>query len=171
MADPRGSGTVGESGRVGGPASAGAASTGIPSDFRLYRDATGFAVAVPRAWAVSKRGTSVYFKNGRSYLQVAQTTDPQPDALRDWKNQEASADRHFQGYHLVRLESIDYRTWDAADWEFTWRASNGSLHVVNRNIRVNDHRAYALYWSVPAEDWNRRWSDFQIVANTFVPAA
>jgi len=45
------------------------------------------------------------------------------------------------------------------------------LHVLNRNIRVNDKQAYALYWSIPAGEWNKRWSDFQVIANSFESAS
>ncbi len=48
--------------------------------------------------------------------------------------------------------------------------SSGTLHVLNRNIRVNDHRAYALVWSVPAEDWDSLEDEFKVVTETFKPA-
>ena len=101
---------------------------------------------------------------------VAQTTKPQPDALKDWQAQSSGASRRFPGYHLVRLERVGYKGWDAADWEFTWTASGGPLHVLNRNIRVNDHRAYALYWSVPSSQWGSLRPSFDAIAASFQPA-
>jgi hypothetical protein len=65
---------------------------------------------------------------------------------------------------------VEYRGWNAADWEFTWRPGGGTVHVLNRNIRVNDRRAYALYWSVPAGEWSSRRSEFDTIAATFEPA-
>ena len=145
---------------------------GIPGDFRRYRDPTGFEVAVPRSWTRSVRGSSTFFSDpaGPGYLQVDQTRQPKPDALRDWQAQEAYAAGRFPGYHRIRLERVYYRGWNAADWEFTWRPSSGQLHVLNRNVRVNDSQAYALLWSMPAGQWASRWSDFQVIARTFQPA-
>jgi hypothetical protein len=85
--------------------------------------------------------------------------------------QERSIARRFEGYQRIRLEAVDYRGWNAADWEFTWRPGSGTLHVLNRNIRVSDKRAYALYWSIPSSDWQDRKADFQVVADTFEPAS
>jgi eukaryotic-like serine/threonine-protein kinase len=151
--------------------SASPGSAALPAGFRLHRDPTGFTVAVPRGWTRSKRGTSVFFRDpgGSSYLQVDTTTKPKPDALKDWRKQEASVARRFPGYQRLRLERVNYRGWNAADWEFTWR-SGGTVHVLNRNIRVNNRRAYALYWSVPANEWVVRRNDFNTVAATFAPA-
>jgi hypothetical protein len=144
----------------------------VPASFQVRHDSTGFSVAVPRTWTRSAKGTSVYFSDpqGSARLQVDTTTHPQPDALRDWQNKETSAGTRYPGYHRLRLVSVAYRGWDAADWEYTWHPSGGTLRVLNRNIRIDDHRAYALVWSVPSGQWQQRWSDFQAIAKTFEPA-
>jgi hypothetical protein len=144
----------------------------VPSGFRRYRDPTGFSVAVPAGWTRSKKGSSVFFSDpaGRGYLQIDQTEKPKADVLADWRKQESSASRRFPGYQRIRLERVDYRSWDAADWEFTWRASGGALHVLNRNVRVSDKRAYALLWSIPAQQWQQRRSTFSTIAGSFQPA-
>ena len=100
---------------------------------------------------------------------MPQTTQPKADSLKDWQEQEAYGRRNFAGYKLVRLERVPYKTWDAADWEFLWTPSGGQLHVLDRNVRVNDRRAYALYWSVPAQDWAARKRDFDVIAASFRP--
>jgi hypothetical protein len=144
----------------------------VPAGFRAYTDSTGFALALPKGWTASRRGTDVIFRQpgGRAYLLVAQTTTPQPDALKDWQAQEASARSRLTGYRRLRLERVSYKGWDAADWEFTWTPSSGPLHVLNRNVRVNDHRAYALYWSVPSARWQALRPSFDTVAASFRPA-
>ncbi len=151
-------------------------STSAPSDtppgFRIWRDPSGFSVAVLAGWTRSTKSSSVYFRepNGRSYLQIDQTTHPKADALRDWQNQESSAAQRFAHYHRIRLQKVEYRGWNAADWEFTWRPAGGTLHVLSRNIRVNSSRAYALYWSVPASSWQERQHDLSTIEDTFTPA-
>jgi hypothetical protein len=126
-------------------------------------------VALPKGWTTSRKGSEVFAREpgGRAYLMIDQTTTPQPDALRDWQAQEASAPSRFPGYHRLRLARVSYKGWDAADWEFTWTPSSGALHVLNRNIRVNDHRAYALYWSVPSERWQELRPSFDTIAASF----
>lgn len=173
-AAPQGSSTpTGTATPTTGSVKTGAAteSDALPAGFRAHVDPTGFEVAVPRGWTRSVRGTAVIFRAPQgSYLLVDTTTQPKADALKDWKNQESSAAQRFPGYHRLRLERVAYRGWNAADWEFTWRPGGGVLHVLNRNLRVNDHRAYALYWSIPESDWKDRKADFATIARTFKPA-
>jgi hypothetical protein len=129
-------------------------------------------VAVPKSWTRSTKNSSVYYSDPKSsaHLQVDTTTTPKPDALKDWQAREPSAGEIYSGYKLISLKRVTYRDYDAADWEYTWRVSSGTLHVINRNIRVNNHRAYALVWSVPADDWSSLEDDFKVVTETFEPA-
>jgi serine/threonine protein kinase len=144
----------------------------VPAGFRRHQDPTGFQIAVPVGWRRSTEGTRTYFREpaGGRFLQIDQTTDPQPDALADWRRQEESVSRRLSGYRRLRLEPVDYRGWNAADWEFTWQSGNGQLHVLSRNIRVSDTRAYALYWSTPANQWAESKGFFDVFARTFQPA-
>ena len=64
----------------------------------------------------------------------------------------------------------DYRPeegWTTADWEFVI----GGTHVLDRNIRVSDTRAHALYWSTPDSQWRTAASRriFDLAAVSFVP--
>jgi serine/threonine protein kinase len=145
----------------------------VPAGFRTYQDASGFRVAVPAGWVRSARGTGTFFRDPGSgaYLEVDRTTRPKPDALADWRQQESTAPSRFPGYQRIRLEKVDYRGWNAADWEFTWRSGGSTVHVLNRNIRVDDSHAYALYWSIPQSRWAGLRDDFDVVAGSFQPAS
>jgi hypothetical protein len=156
-------GTSGTSGNSGSGSSGGG---------RAYTDRTGFSLVVPAGWRVSREGADVFLRERgtRAYLRIPQTTQPKDDALADWQAQERSAGSRFTGYQRIRLERVEYKGWDAADWEFTWRASGGPLHVLNRNVRVSDKRAYALYWSVPANRWQELRPTFDRIAASFRPA-
>lgn len=145
----------------------------MPAGFRAYTDRTGFSLVLPNGWTTSRRGTDVIARKpgARAYLLIAQTTKPKPDALKDWQAQASGAAGRFTSYHLIRLERVSYKNWDAADWEFTWIPSSGPLHVLNRNIRVSDHRAYALYWSVPSSQWQDLKPSFDAIARSFRPAS
>ncbi len=173
---PTSSGNSGPgSGSGGGGSGSGGRGTGgdVPAGFTAYTDPTGFSVALPRGWTVSRQGSNVFVREPgtRTYLQIPQTTRPKPDALRDWQEQAAGAPGRFPGYRQLRLEEVEYKGWNAADWEFTWTPSGGPLHVLNRNIRVSDRRAYALYWSVPAARWNELKPAFDAIAASFRPAS
>ncbi len=63
-----------------------------------------------------------------------------------------------------------YRDYEAADWEFTWQADSGPLHVLNRNTITGPDRAYALYWSTPQGEWQGSLGLFQAFVETFRPA-
>jgi hypothetical protein len=128
---------------------------------------------VPAGWTRSKSGPRTYFREpgGSRFLQVDQTTDPKPDALSDWEAQERSVAQRLAGYRRIRIERVEYRGWNAADWEFTWRSGDRRLHVLSRNIRVSDERAYALYWSVPDDRWAPSRPLFDTFAATFRPAS
>jgi hypothetical protein len=138
----------------------------------MLTDPSGFRIAIPNGWTRSRTDTRTYFNDPASgrYLMVDQTTDPKPDAYTDWQRQEVSVAQRLSGYQRIRLERVSYRGWNAADWEFTWQPGGGRLHVLNRNIRVNDQRAYALYWSTPASQWEQSRRYFDTFARTFQPA-
>lgn len=149
-------------------------SDALPDGFGLRHDRTGFTVAIPSTWTRSTKNTSVYFKDPDSgaFLQVDTTTTPADDVLADWKSKEPYAESRFGDYTRISLKRVEYKNgWDTADWEYTWVTSSGTkLHVINRNIRVSDHRAYALVWSVPQSDWKARKPDFVTVTDSFVSA-
>jgi hypothetical protein len=37
-------------------------------------------------------------------------------------------------------------------------------------VRVSDGRAYALYWSIPEQQWDDSREMFDVVAQSFLPA-
>jgi serine/threonine protein kinase len=157
-----------------GPARSGGIGTAaLPAGFVWYHDPTGFSIGRPRAWHVSHRGHLVYIQDLASgrFLIIDQTTQPKPDPLADWRQQEAARISTLPGYHRVRLAAVSYPQAErAADWEFTFYQNGQLTHVLNRNILVNSHRAYALYWSTPADNWSSSYHLFRVFAATFRPA-
>lgn len=151
------------------PAEEPAAGT-APAGFRLHDDPTGFSVAVPDGWTVERESTYVDFEDPASgrYLRVDQTNQPKGDPYADWVAQEEIVSQRLTNYDLIRIDALDYRGWEAADWEFTYGTSG--THVLNRNV-LTGPMAYALYWSVPATQWEQSQQLFEVFAATFVPAA
>jgi serine/threonine protein kinase len=169
-----GGSSSGSSGRSSaGSSGSGGSSSAMPAGFRRYTDPSGFSLLLPTGWTATRKGTDVTFRRpgSRAYLLVPQTTTPAADALVDWQEQERAASPRFPGYQRIRLERVNVKPgWDVADWEFRWTPSGGTLHVIDRNLRVSDSRAYALYWSVPEQDWSARLATFRVIADSFRPA-
>jgi eukaryotic-like serine/threonine-protein kinase len=158
-------GTTGPSATPGGAA--------LPADFRRYEDESGFSIGVPRGWNVSHDGRYVYVRDPKSsrYLLIDQTTHPKSDPLADWRDQDVYRRENDSGYSRIRLEPVPDYFKKAADLEFLHSTDSGKTHVLNRNILVNDHRAYALYWSTPASQWSAGRRYFEAFAASFRPAS
>ena len=146
----------------------------LPAGFYRFTNPTGFSIGVPDGWQISHVGHYVYItdpNNGGIFLLIDQSSNPKPDPLADWEQQQANRESSYQDYHLIRLQAVDYpQAEKAADWEFTYDKNGVPVHVLNRNILANAHHAYALYWSTPESDWNAYFRYFQAFAATFSPA-
>ena len=129
---------------------------------------------MPNGWQISHVGHYVYItdpNDSGTFLLIDQSDNPKPNPLADWEQQQANRESSYPGYHLIRLESVNYpQAEKAADWEFTYDKNGVPVHVLNRNILANAHHAYALYWSTPQSGWSACYRYFQAFAATFRPA-
>jgi serine/threonine protein kinase len=145
----------------------------LPPGWHLHRDPTGFTVAVPASWTISRRGTIVYFDepNGGRLLGIDQTKQPQPDPVADWTGKERYrvARGDFPNYERVRLEAVDYFT-KAADWEFKYTRDGVRLHVNNRGFITSPTQAYGMWWSTPDSQWAASVNDLALIQRSFTPA-
>ena len=146
----------------------------MPAGYYRFTNSTGFSIGVPRGWNISHDGHYVYIRdpaNSGIFLLIDQSDQPRPDPLADWRQQAASRQSSYPGYHLILLKSVHYTQAEkAADWEFTYDRNGVTVRVLNRNILANAQHAYALYWSTPASDWDAYYHFFQVFADTFRPA-
>jgi len=144
----------------------------LPTGYVLHEDPTGFRIGVPEGWEPSTDGPRTYFRDPESsrYLMVDQTTEPADDALADWEANEQAVSQRLADYQRVSMERVDYRDYDAVDWEFTFAGDGDRVHVVNRNVRVDDERAYAIYWSTPDSRWDESFGVFEVAVESFRPA-
>ncbi|TNY36960.1 serine/threonine-protein kinase [Thermomonospora catenispora] len=157
------------------------AASEVPEGFRLYRDPTGFTVAVPEDWnGPERKGTSVFFRRpgGGAYVQFDQTGDPGPSALDDWKDLEAATrGSQFPDYRRIKLGPTgdqppvpDTGNGDrSADWEFTWRSGSTRMHGLDRGFVAGD-RGYAIFLVAPDSEWDRVRQELDPVFRTFRPA-
>ena len=146
----------------------------LSAGFVRYADPSGFSIGKPAGWQVSHSGHLVYIRSpaGGMFLLIDQTTHPQSNALADWRQQAANRVGTYPGYHQIRLQAVAYTEAEqAADWEFTYYLNGVLTHVLNRNVLVNSHQAYALYWSAPQSQWAASYRYFREFAATFRPAS
>jgi eukaryotic-like serine/threonine-protein kinase len=146
-----------------------------PAGFTRYTDPRdGFSVIVPTGWRPVRRDTLVDFDDPTSsrFLRIDTSDKPKPDPYQNWIDNERSFRQSHANYRKLGITRVPgYRPgsgWTTADWEFTL----GGTHVLDRNIRVSDSRAHAIYWSTPSSRWNTADSRriFGLAAASFVPA-
>jgi hypothetical protein len=92
------------------------------------------------------------------------------DALRQLTTAERqfAANAAYAPYQKIRLEKVDYRDYDAAEWEFTFTTGGTRRHVLYRGV-VTGGRTFGLYLSVPAGRWDESRAVLQTAADTFRP--
>ncbi|BCB79945.1 hypothetical protein GCM10022251_08660 [Phytohabitans flavus] len=154
-------------------ASATTGNTTLPAGWRMYTDRTGFSVAVPEGWSMSREGTMVFFRErsgeGR-VLGIDQTDQPKPDPVADWTQQERARRGNYSAYQRVKIAAVDYFD-KAADWEWTYTSRNGNrLHVVNRGFITSPKQAYGIYWSTLDSSWAANQQNLALVLESFRPA-
>lgn len=151
----------------------GAAPGTPPAGYTLYRDPTGFSVAVPDGWQkTNQRGSNsdgqfdfVDPTNRGRFLRVGYTTSPKPDPVADWESQEGKLRAREPSYQRISIVAVPYRSYKAADWDFTI----GSTRVKNRGFTTGAH-GYAIYLSAPESQWGQSMKHFEVAAATFKPA-
>ncbi|WBO64349.1 serine/threonine-protein kinase [Streptomyces camelliae] len=161
---------TGSAARTGG-ASPSSAGTGTPSDSKPDGSASpsaagsapvvstrkggqGYSIGLPKGWSYksSDDAGDRYTGPGGQKLLVAWTSTPKGDPVADWQNQERYMVR--AQYHKVRIEKVDYRGWNTADWEFTYVEGGTEYRTVDRGFVVNGHLGYGLMYTAKAADWD-----------------
>jgi len=145
-----------------------------PPGYELVRDPVlDFTVAIPQGWQrrpVAETRVDFVSPDGSTFLRVDQQPVAEPDAEQAWLEAEPYVAGRLSGYQQIRIEPVDYR-YPAADWEFTWEGSGGTIHVLNRGFITNP-RGFALYISGPDATWESEVLPvFETAAETFRPRA
>ncbi|MEU6464540.1 protein kinase [Streptomyces sp. NPDC046976] len=114
----------------------------------------GYSIGLPKGWSYQSHGSAGdrYTGPDGQKLLVAWTGTPKDDPVADWKSQEHYMVR--SQYHRIRIEKADYRSWNTADWEFTYVDGGTEYRTVDRGFVVNDHLGYALMYTAKAGDWD-----------------
>jgi hypothetical protein len=118
-------------------------------------------VALPPGYA--RTGTGVYRTPSRRTLRV-ESGPGQPDAVADRRQQAAGFAQRHPTYREIRIDEVDYRGYEAADWEFTFEG----VHVLNR-VFVVDGVGHSLWLQAPEGEFAAAVQDFDRIAGAFQP--
>lgn len=142
----------------------------VPEGYTVFRDSE-YKVALPDGWTITEETETrkVYSDpdTGR-YLLLEEGGEPNGDPYKDWVRQETYFSDTIPGYELLGIERVDYRDFDAADWEFMRDSDWGRMHIRNRAV-VDGDQAFALYWAAPEDDWEASLPVFEDIAASFEP--
>ncbi|WP_447037933.1 protein kinase domain-containing protein [Streptomyces sp. DSM 118878] len=136
-----------------------------------YKHDQGFKIGLPKGWkfqSTGRAGARFSGPDGQKLL-IGWTTTPKDNPVSDWKNQENYMVR--SQYHRIRIEKVDFRGWNTADWEFTYVDGGTKYRSVDRGFVVNGGLGYGLMYTAKADDWgsDQRRSAWKTFTRTFQP--
>ncbi|MGW0840296.1 serine/threonine-protein kinase [Streptomyces sp. NPDC002787] len=136
-----------------------------------YKSGQGFSIGLPDGWkyqSTDAAGARFSGPDGQRLL-VGWTTTPKDDPVADWKNQERYMTR--SQYKRIRIEEVDYRSWNTADWEFTYVESGTKYRSIDRGFVVDSQQGYALMYTAKASEWSGelRKDTWRTFTGTFRP--
>jgi hypothetical protein len=138
----------------GGPARPG--EFGLLAGWTYFRDPSGYRIAVPQAWRMSRIGTLQCFRDPSSPRAIAvldqgrRDGDPAEllaDGERAWREEAQLTD-----YRRLGIANAHYDE-GAADLEYTYRVDGMALHGTNRMLRI-DGRLFTLFWLTTDFSWS-----------------
>ncbi|MFF0005694.1 serine/threonine-protein kinase [Streptomyces tibetensis] len=136
-----------------------------------HQGSQGYSIGLPKGWKYQSTGAAGDRFTGPDgqKLLIAWTSTPKGDPVADWKSQERYMVR--AQYKKIRIEKVDYRDWNTADWEFTYTDGGTKYRTIDRGFVVNDRQGYALMYTAKASDWDGalRKETWRTLTKTFEP--
>ncbi|MET9408790.1 serine/threonine-protein kinase [Streptomyces sp. NPDC002935] len=138
---------------------------------KTYKSGQGFSIGLPKGWKYQSQdiaGARFTGPDGQKLL-IGWTTTPKDDPVADWKNQERYMVR--SQYVKLRIEQVEYRGWNTADWEFTYVDGGTKFRSIDRGFVVNSHQGYALMYTAKSSAWDSalRKNTWKTLTETFQP--
>jgi serine/threonine-protein kinase len=154
------------------PATGGAVSA---PPWHNYHDPSGFAIGLPPGWGVaSTTPTKVQFTGapGGFVVVVAWSTHPAADAVADWQQQADAKAAVDSSYRKISISRVQYRGYNAADWQFTNIYQGVRIRVIDRTFIVGPSLGYAIELYGPASQWPAVYANiWQPLVTSFEPAS
>ncbi|WP_245898973.1 protein kinase domain-containing protein [Nonomuraea indica] len=140
----------------------------VPDGYEEHA-AAGFTAAVPKGWKAAISGDEATFsgpKDSGVNFRVQQATPQADGGLAELTR--AEADGGVESYIQVRLQATQFRTWKAADWEYTYTRSNGvPMHALTRYVTVDDGTAFQITFDMPELVWDDQAEARKVFLDTF----
>ncbi|MFF7353457.1 serine/threonine-protein kinase [Streptomyces filipinensis] len=131
----------------------------------------GYSIGLPKGWSYQSTGGAGdrYTGPDGQKLLIGWTGSPKDDPVADWENQEGYMER--SQYHRIRIEKVDYRGWNTADWEFTYVDDGTGYRTIDRGFVVNGHLGYGLMYTAKSAKWDSalRKDTWKTLTTTFTP--
>ncbi|MFJ7331947.1 serine/threonine-protein kinase [Streptomyces sp. NPDC101116] len=169
---PSGPSTDGDSGgRASGSSGEGGSGGKGTAAESTHQGDQGYSIGLPKGWKYQSTGAAGdrFTGSGGQKLLIAWTSTPKGDPVADWKNQERFMVR--AQYKKIRIEKVDYRGWNTADWEFTYADGGTKYRTIDRGFVVDDRQGYALMYTAKASTWGDalRKETWRTLTKTFEP--
>ncbi|WP_338697187.1 protein kinase [Streptomyces sp. Q6] len=167
----KGSGGTGSRGKSTAPV-AGA----IPDDWVRVRDVEGFSLMLPPGWTREQNGSQIDYTpdGGERFVRIA--IDKQTDWQDSYQHQLdlEKAVAKLPDYQRVQLQPNTFRDRPGSQWEFTWTAGNkdttsGPRHAIEQTYRDESGTEYAIYLSVPEDQWATARQQFDAIKRGWRP--
>ncbi len=150
-----------------------------PQAWTTYTDPSGFSVKLPPGWFETSADRSgpypvVNFGDPAGYtLLVSWSRKTGTTALPDLQDQVPGEEQAYPSYHLIRLENVPYRSYNAAVWEFTEVQDGELIHINDWNfVAIPGVLGYAIELKGPQSDWTAIYdSTWNGVLTSFKPAS
>lgn len=146
----------------------GSAAATAPEGYKQHTQA-GFSAAVPETWRLAASGGVATFNGPKDSAMriVVERAAPQADGgLSELGRQEA--DGGLESYIQVQLQSVEYRSWQAADWEYTYTTANGvPMHALTRYVSIDDTAAFKVTFDLPELKWDDQAETRKVFLDTF----
>ncbi|MFF6915817.1 protein kinase [Streptomyces sp. NPDC012466] len=160
------------SGRTSGSADEGGSGGGKGTAAEsTHQGNQGYSIGLPKGWKYQSTGAAGDRFTGPDgqKLLIAWTSTPKGDPVADWKSQERYMQR--AQYKKIRIEKVDYRDWNTADWEFTYTDGGTRYRTIDRGFVVDDRQGYALMYTAKAARWDGelRKETWRTLTKTFEP--
>lgn len=165
------SGGASASGGAGAGSGSGDAGSGDSAVKSTHKGSQGYSIGLPAGWkyrSSDAAGDRFAGPDGQRLL-IAWTSTPKGDPVTDWKNQESGMRR--AQYERIRIEAVDYRGWNTADWEFTYSDGGTTYRTIDRGFVVNGSLGYALMYTAKAANWDTdlREGTWRTLTESFTP--
>jgi eukaryotic-like serine/threonine-protein kinase len=138
-----------------------------------YTDpATGFTIDYPSDWRVSREGNYTDFRHPKSAaaLRVVVQDSNARSAESAWIELERRFRTEQQSYSRIRLEPSEFKSFNAATWEFTYERRNVQLHNLDLGV-VTGAKGFTLNFESRQSDWDIVRAFMERFEDSFRPPA